>query len=425
MRLLKSSIAVLFLWICIFGPFVKPSGAAPKFKIKPMVTTGARVETNFFNTEENERDVYTFLLQPGVMLGLETPKTKATLHYTLEGYKYQDVGGRPEGAPEVSDLDYVGHLASLELRYRPARRITFGLNDAYYRTRYPTAYDRLSDSIELGKYNINRLTPMVFYDFENRFSAGLRYRRTDIWYEEQNPNDSVEHRIMGNVIYDPTRTTTLDLELQHWWMNYDNIDRDYTSNQIKLIFQKRYKYYAFDAGIGYHRRDYDNPAIEDGDIIAYKISILGQNPPPPEGRRHLGERFVRARTHGYLAFERDFNNYGDDYTAYRLTGDVGHVFYGKLQARIKGYYQWSTYSTQRGLTHTGNMEIRNDKTLYAAGSLAYLFSERMDVTFTGGLKDRNSNIVGGSYTNRFLMLMFNFNFDFKSRGGYTEEGIYY
>ena len=125
--------AVPLLWTAA------PSSAESKFKIKPMVTAGARYETNFFNTEENERDVYTFLLQPGIQVGWETGKTQALLNYTLEGYKYEDAGGEPEGGPDISDYDYIGHLAALNLSHRPARRLTLILDDSYYRTRYPTA----------------------------------------------------------------------------------------------------------------------------------------------------------------------------------------------------------------------------------------------------------------------------------------------
>jgi len=412
---------------CIAGLFLALPSSAPaagKFKIKPMVTVSARMETNFFNTEENERDVYTFLAQPGIQLGYETEKTKALFNYTAEGYMYEDVGDAPEGAPDVSDLNYIGHLAALDLSYRPVRRITLSLKDSFYRTRYPTAYDRLSDSIERARYDINRLTPGVFYDFENRFSAGLRYQRTDIWFEEADPLDSTEHRFIGNLLYNPTRTSTFDLELQYWWTDFDISERDYDAYQAELIFQKRYKHFAFDAGLGYQTRDYDNPALDDGDGVIAKLSVLYQNPPPPEGRRYLGSEFVRAKTHAFLGIERALSNYSN-LTADRLTWDFGHVFWGKIQARIKGYYQLSDYDDLRGLTRDGRWEVRDDDTFRAVGSLGYLISDRMDVTFSAGLEERDSNIAGGDYENEFMMLMFNFNFDFKSRGGFTEESLYY
>jgi len=415
------------VFACIASLFLALPSSAPaagKFKIKPMVTVSARMETNFFNTEENERDVYTFLAQPGIQLGYETEKTKILFNYTLEGYMYEDMGDEPEDGPDISDYNYIGHLAALDLTYRPARRITLSLKDSFYRTRYPTAYDRLSDSIERARYDINRLTPGVFYDFENRFSAGLRYQRTDIWFEEADPLDSTEHRFIGNLLYNPTRTSTFDLQLQYWWTDFDLSENDYDAYQAELIFQKRYKYFAFDAGVGYQTRDYDNPALDDGDGVIAKLSVLAQNPPPPEGRRYLGSQFVRARSHAYLGIERALSNYSD-LIANRVTGDFGHVFWGKIQARIKGYYQISEYEEQRGLTPAGNLETRDDDFYHIAGSVGYLISNSMDITFTAGVEERDSNLAGRDYENEFMMLMFNFNYDFKSRGGFTEESLYY
>jgi hypothetical protein len=57
--------------------------------------------------------------------------------------------------------------------------------------------------------------------------------------------------------------------------------------------------------------------------------------------------------------------------------------------------------------------------------VGYLITDEMDITLTAGLEERDSNIAGGSFDNEFMMLTYNWNFDFQSRGGYTEEGIYY
>ena len=420
-------IVLVFFVISVLISFIPVvEAAAPKFIIKPMVTVSGRWESNFFKTENNEREVFTYLLQPGIQLGVETAKLKVLFNYTMEAYFYDDSSDVPAGERPADDLDYIGHLAALNITYTPFDRLTLGLNDSFYRTRYPTAYDRLSDSIERDQYDINRLTPMIFYDFENRFSAGLRYVRTDIKYSETESNDSTEHRGILNLLYDPTRTITFDFEYQHWMLGYElDDDIDYHSDQIKLIFQKRYKYYAFDLGVGYHMRDFENPAMEDADTFAYKVAILGQNPAPPEGRRHLGQVFVRTKSHFYLAAERNFNNYGANYTANRFTLDVGHVFLHKIEARVKGYYQMSDYETALGLTPAGNLETRDDDTYNISGSLAYLFTERLDLSLTAGFEDRNSNLAGQDYENKYVILRLNFNFDFKSRGGFTEESLYY
>ncbi|MBW1737776.1 MAG: outer membrane beta-barrel protein [Deltaproteobacteria bacterium] len=410
---------LIFFAVFILTPFFPGAGLAdgPKIKIKPMVTLSSRVESNFFLTENNERDVYTLLL--------ETPKTKVLFHYTLEAYHYDDVNDVPAGQRPADDNDYVGHLAALDLKHHPTERLTVGLDDGFYLTRYPTYYDRLSDNIEWRKYYINRLTPLIFYDFENKFSAGLRYRWTHKDYIDTGSGDFDEHRVILNLLYGPTRTTTFDLECQHWIMNYEQGGSDYTSNQVKLLFEKRYKYYAFDAGLAYHNRNFDDPLLADKGILGYKISILGENPPPPESRRRLGKRYIRAKTHLYIAVERNFNNVGSLYTAHRFTLDAGHVFADKINARVKGYYQLSDYETYRGLTPTGNNDLRDDRTYRVSASLGYLLTRRLELSIMGGIEERDSNLSGFSYDNRFAVLKFDFNFDLASRGGYTEESLYY
>ena len=416
---------LIFLVISLSVTCIPESGFAVKFIIKPMANVSGRLDTNFFKTERGEREVYTYLFAPGIQLGVETTKLEVLFNYTLEAYFYDDKSSVPAGEKPADDLDYVGHLLSLNTRYRPFRRLTLGVDDSFYRTRYQTAYDRLSDSTDLYRYDINRLTPMIFYDFENRFSTGLRYRWTEINYEDSGISDSTEHRLIYNLIYDPNRTTTLDLECQLWTMDYDFGSSDYTSDQFKLIVQKRYKYFAFDAGVGYHMRSYDRSGWSDEDTFAYKVYILGQNPAPPEGRRFLGNIFLRPRSEFYLSAERNFNNLGSLYTADRFTMDAGHIFLEKIHVRVKGYYQMSDYVSSYGLTPGGALKKRSDDTYKISGSVGYLFTERLELSLVGGIENRDSNLANADYNNKYITLRFDFNFDFKSRGGFTEESLYY
>jgi hypothetical protein len=400
--------------------------AETKFIIKPMFTVSGQMESNFYKAPSNEREVYTYLLQPGIQLGFETPKSKVLLNYTMEAYFYDDKSDVPEGADPADDENYVGHLLIFNANYALTRRATLGLRDSFYRTRTAGVYDELtnyviSDSVERRKYDINRFTPLIFIDFENRFSLGLRYRRTDRWFADTDIDDFTEHRGIFNLLYNPTRTITLDLDYQRWAVEYDDIlsGSEYTSDQIKLLLQKRYKYFSFEAGIGYHNRDFNDRDAEDVDDVNYRLAITWQNPPIPETTRFLGDYFIRARNHIHFAFEQNFNNLGyfyDYYTCDRYTMSVGHVFYEKILARLKGYYQISDYRSPG---------IREDDRYDVSASIGYLISERMTLSFEAGKEQRDSNIDSYDYVDKYVMVKFDFNYDIGSRGEYSEEGLYY
>jgi len=404
--------------------------AATKIKIKPMITAGVGYDSNFHKTENHERAVMTYTAMPGIQFGLETAKLGVLLNYTLEGYLYDDISGGSRGYQATSDLAYIGHLGALNARYRATDRLTLVLDDGFYLSRYPTYYDRLSEVIERRKYWINRLTPGVFYDFEHRITAGLRYRWTEKHYLESreagDEGNSTEHRAMLNLIYNPTRTTTLDLNYHIWFLNYHGDDwGDYTSNQVKLAFQKRHKYLAFDAGFGWHFRTYHASGRSSENAPAVKVSALWQNPPPPEGRRHLGKLFLRPRSQVYVAAESNFNHFGAGFKGYRFTLDAGHVFLEKIHARAKGWYQISDYVEYEGPAPSRNQKNRLDGTYDVSGSIAYLFTDRLALSLTAGRQERVSNLAGFDYANNYMILKFDLNYDFASRGSFTEEVLYY
>ncbi|MBW2042434.1 MAG: outer membrane beta-barrel protein [Deltaproteobacteria bacterium] len=404
--------------------------ADAKFKLKPMFSVSGRYDSNFYLAEENEREVYTFLLEPGVLLGVETPKLKADLTFILEAYFYEDKSDVPEGSTPASDENYVGPLALFDFVYQPVERLKLGLKDDFYITRRPQESDRFSNSIEREKYWINRFQPLIFYDITERITAGVWYRRTNVDYYDSDDDDYIEHRGALDLIYNPTRTVTLDLDYQRW--TYDEPDdlenQKYTSDWLRLTAEKRFHYFSFEGGIGFHNRDFDDTTLPDEDLIAYKVAATVQNPPPEEGPRYLGRTYLRSKSHAYLAYERNFNNVGnyfDLYTANRLTASAGHVFAEKFLATIRGYYQKNDYTYWEGLTPEGTTEFREDDITDIQGILEYLITKRMTISVTVGKKIRESNLAGFDYENNYAQLRFNFDYDIGNRGDFSEEASYY
>ncbi len=404
--------------------------ASTKYILDPLLTVGARYDSNFFGMPDNERGVYTYLIQPGIQLGLEAPKTSIYFNYTLEAYYYDDSDHVPSNEIEVDDFDYSGHLLALSARHNATDRLTFGLDDGFYRTRYPVYYDRLSTTMDKDEYDINRLTGLVFYDFGRRFTSGLRYRRTDIDWSGSDNEDWTEDRYILTLNYDPTRTITLDLDYHHYTLDYDRVTSsnysDYTSDEIFVNFQKRYRYLAFDIGAGYHARDFDASNIEDETSFTYKIGISGQSPPPPNRRRYLGKVFIRPLDHFYLGAERNYNSWAEPFIADRYVASFGSVFREKIHARLKGWYQTSDYEDYWQYMPGAPPSLhREDDTYDVSAELGYLFSEKLSLNFTAGKKERDSNIDERDYVNHYYVLTLDFNYDIRSRAGYTEEALFY
>ena len=384
--------------------------AKGKITIKPTFHTSWQVESNYFKAETDERRVYTYLLQPGIDLGYKTAKSKLSLHYTLNAYYYNDREDIvPPGQRSADDDDYVGHTAVLQARHRATKRLLIGLDNSYHKTRDPAESDNFSNSIDMRKYYVNRLTPLIFYDFGPKFTLGLRYRHTVLDYLEETGDDyedSTENRGIFNFIYHFTRTTSFDLEYQHWQKDYDMATSDYTSDQIDLIFIKDFKYVSLEAGGGYHERDFDNPALGDIDIWNYIVTIMAEKEGDSEDSPP--KSYIR------LSAERNFNDQGvgdEYYAATTFTLDAGHIFMEKIKVDINGYYQICDYERTYGLTPEGTTELRNDDIYHISGDIGYMFTDWLTFFITAGYKKRDSNLAGYDYDNKYFIAKLAFGFD--------------
>ncbi|MEA3457550.1 MAG: outer membrane beta-barrel protein [Candidatus Thermoplasmatota archaeon] len=405
----KKRPVVLITVISLLLFFSATSLKAADITIKPKIATRWKTDSNFFKAETSERKVDTYLVQPGIDLGFEAPRSKVLLNYTLNAYYYDDRDTVPSGQQKADDDDYVGHTVVFNSRYRAFDRLLIGLDDSYNKTRDSADLDRFSNTTDRDKYFINRLTPLLFYDFGAKFTAGLRYRNTIIDYSKNDKEDSTEHRGMFDLIYNFTRKTSLDLEYQRWKKDYDKTTSDFTSDQIQLIFRKQFKHAVIKAGGGYHERDFDDPALKNIDTLAYTVSVRVQNPPAPE-----------ARPRSYLQFsaELNFNDQGiadSYYKAHRFSVDAGHIFLEKLKVDIGGYYQDSDYERTIGLTPAGTTEFREDDLYFISGSIGYIFADYLTFSVSASYEDRDSNLSGYNYDNKSVMATLDFGYDIGRR----------
>jgi hypothetical protein len=399
------SVAIIALMVTFCGAGL----AAGEVTVKPRFAATWRADNNFYRAEALDREVWTYLLQPGVDLGLEAPKSLVSMNLTLNDYTYDDQDPVPPGQQPASKEDYTGHTLVLKARYRPSDRLLLGIEDSNYKTRDPAQSDVFSNSIDREKYTINRLTPQVFYDFGPKFSLGVKYRYTETDYDVATGEDSTEHRAVFDLVYNLTPKTSLDLEYQHWNRDYSVATSDYTSDQINLIVRKQFQYLSLEAGGGYHDRSFDDETVEGIDVFTYRIAVIGQNPPAPE---------PMPRSYITCALEQNLNDQGigeEYFTARRFSLDAWRLFREKIVASIGLFYQTSDYERTTGLTPEGTIALREDETSVISGGLGYRYTDWLTLSITAGFEDRESNLAGLSYDNRYYMATLDFTYELGAR----------
>ncbi|MFC1840613.1 outer membrane beta-barrel protein [Thermodesulfobacteriota bacterium] len=389
-------IILIILLICPFSAYSKG-----KITVKPKLSASWRTDDNFHKAETSEREVRTYIIQPGIQIGYESPKSLVTFDYTLGSYNYDETDPLPAGLDSAENDDFTGHTALFDLVSKTSSRVTLGLKNQYFKTRDSAKSDTFSNSIDRDKYSINTLTPSILYNLGGKFSAGFRFRHTETEYDVAAKEGSTEYRPIFDLLYNFNKTTSLDLEWQYWERDFD-LSSDYESIQTKLILRKQYKYFSFEAGAGYQNRDFDSLTQKDMDVIAYRFAITGQGP----------------KSHVSLIAESNLNDSGGGvlyFVATRVTLKAGRVFMGKIPVELSGMFQNSDYEDSTGLTPAGTVEIRDDDLSSIEGSVGYIFNDWLNFTVTAGHEKRDSNMAGKNYDNNYLSFNLNFNYSFGKR----------
>lgn len=402
MQLRKSGMWLLALVVLIL--YLPAAGqTADKFNLKPKLSTSWKADSNYFKAETNAREVHTYLVQPGFAFGYETAKSQVLLDYTFDAYWYDEQDSVPAGQPSAEDNDFSGHTARLHTQTQPFDRLTVGLDDTYTKTRDPANADVFSNSVARDKFETNRLSPYLVYTFEGRFSLGLRYSNTKLNYSPSAVEDSEEHRGILDLSYNFSETASLGIKYQRWDRDYDLGTTGYTSDKVMLILKKQFRNVGFEAGGGYHRRDFDDVTVESFDTGSYKVAMLWRNAPE------------NPRSTFSITADYDYNDQSAYFKTTKLTLQAGHIFLEKITLGVKASYQNSAYENTFGTTPSGNQELQDDDSYKISGDIGYPVTEWMTFSVGGGHEERDSNIAGKNYKNDYLMCALNFAYNLGSR----------
>jgi len=387
---------LLILLITIVAATVFPVKiyAASKFNIIPKISATWEMDSNFYLAQENEREVYTYLIRPGLRTEFEAAKSYLMLDFTLDTYYYDDRDPVPSGEKPSDEDNYTGHTFNGEAKYQAFNRLLLGVDASSYLTRDPAQSDDFSNSISRDKYTINRITPFIVYDFGPKFSARVGYLRTDIDYEPEYRVDSEEDRGIFDLIYNFTPKNSLDFEFLHWQKKYDGPTSDYASNQAKLIFRRQLKNIKISAGAGYQKRSFDDSSLDDLDAFTYNLNLDGDA--------------LLANRRSYISFnvEQNLNDQissGNNYyiaTRFILSG--GHEFSSKLLGHAEASYMIADYQ----------LNDREDNIYDFLGRISYKIARWMIFSVEGGVENRDSNLEGRNYDNTYFSLTLDFAYDF-------------
>jgi len=221
----------------------------------------------------------------------------------------------------------------------------------------------------------------------------LEYQNTLKDYSLSSEEDSIENRGRLNFTYDLNRYNSFSLKYQIWNRDYGQDSSDYTSNQLKLHYNREAAYLKYDIGAGYHERSFDDSDMDNLKDFTWNADLTYEN-----------RNKISISLSQNLNDDGTGNNY---YTATRLDASINRLCLDKINITVSGSYQNSDYE---------DSEIpREDDTWDISGSVSYPINDRFTLDFKVGYETRDSDNAGYDYDNTYGSLIVKFDYDFLTR----------
>jgi hypothetical protein len=369
---------IFFSFVLFSIIHIDPCAAQSTVKTDLLLDASIIYDSNFYFDADDEEGVTTYLLQPGVEVWLERPKSEIALHYNLNANYYDESG----------EDDFYGHTAFLLAAIEMTDRLSLELSNNFKYTRDSAQLDSLGNSADREKYYQNRLKPILSYHFEPKVTVNAGYQNWITDYRDNDEEDSTGHQGIFDLIYHLNRSASVGLEYHYWDMDYDGDTSDYTSNQLSFVARKEWMHTALEAGAGYQDREFDDSEIDDIDTVAYRFRLEGNS--------------TSGKTRFSLTADQNFNNLNQSgegyYKANRFSATTHYDLTERITAGVSGFYQNSDYKESR----------REDDTYNITGDISYLVKEWLVFNVAAGYETRDSDISSEEYDNTEVMARLQF-----------------
>jgi len=354
------------------------SQAQTNLRTALLLDAGVAYDSNFYFDANDEIGVTTFLIQPGMEVWFETPKTEWAAHYNLDANYYD----------RSEEDNFYGHTAFLLGDIELTDRLSLELSDNFRYTRDSVQLDPLGNSANREKYYQNRAKALFSYYFEPKFTVEAGYQNWITDYRNGSLEDADGHQGIFDLIYHLNRSTSLDLEYHYWDMNYDGATPDYTSNQLSLVARKEWLHTALELGVGYQKRSFTAPGDsaqdpDDIEVVPYRFRIEASS---TSGK----SRLTMSADHNFNYLNLSSQGY---YEADRYGLTIDHDLTERITAGLRGFYQKSDYEDSS----------RDDDTYNITGEINYLMKEWLVFLVSAGYETRNSNMSAEDYDNTTVM----------------------
>ncbi len=413
-RWMKLRLMILVPLMLMLVSVSTAAGAGLLSKFKAGVEVEEEYTDNLDLTPEGEKEDFITTVRPGITFSNNGDTFNVDLKYSLNAVFYK----------KNSNLDYIGHNASLNAGYDLTKRLNVFFRDYFIRSDDPrereyfteTADHRYVSAVktERSVYWRNVASPGMVYRFGSRNSTGVTYRNNVYRTESKTGEDSREDYIEPFVFFSFDRQNEAGLTYGHTRGDFDR-SPDLEGHRLVPRYTRHISPRTSVFGeYTYLKRDYEPPSTADYELhnpssgvtaslsptltATAQLGYFWMDAESGSGQNGLSYMALLARTLPRTTYRLELNGgYGEDlFTSENLGFNRYNALMFSIDHRVDP--KFSIGCNGRVEREKYEFPEHRDTTWEVNGLASYRLLKWLTLSLSAGHEDRESNEAGYEHT---------------------------